>query len=386
MADNSAEQSLSELQLLYHTSRSIAASVDVDDVIAAYLDQVARGDRYACNIVVYNYDAGEIVSRTLRGTWKPDFGLVFSREEIPYQRDLLDDDLEVGQTVRINNVETDPRVPPVLLEMQQRDGRMSLALIPLAVQDHRVGLVTLAFRDPHDWQDHELRPYEVTAAQLSLALQRRIEADRHRERGQKLALLEERNSLARELHDSVTQMLFSLHMLAQSTKHAFEKNPEEGARRVDRIVDLSERALGEMRALLGQLRGGELGKEVSLITKIQRIADDLRLHGVVVELDLQAYIRQDSVVEHGIARIVQEGASNALKHASAQLVRIGIRVDESLVIEIEDDGIGIPDQPKQGLGLSTMRERTESLNGTFTLERLSKGTKLRFTIPRQDHV
>lgn len=376
-------QTLSDIQLLYHTSRSIAAAVDVDDVIAAYLDQVARGDRYACNIVLYNRGEDDaIVSRTLHGTWKPDIGLVFMRESFQYERDNLDDELDLGQTIRINNVTTDPRVPEGLSSLQARDGRPSLALIPLNVGDRRVGLVTLSFHEPHEWTDSELRPYEVTAAQLSLALLRRLEADHHRERGQKLLLLEERNRLARDLHDSVTQLLFSLNLMAQSTRQAWTKDPQEGFRRMDRVVDLSERALGEMRALLSQLRGQESLDSGTLSDQLALLADDLRSHDLEVTLTTNDITVVKPEFVYAVARVAQEAMSNALKHSQCHHVAVTLsQCAAAIRLEVTDDGIGISTSQRDGMGMSTMRERAEMLNGTLSVEPANPGTRVRLTLP-----
>ncbi|MGH2583454.1 MAG: GAF domain-containing protein, partial [Dehalococcoidia bacterium] len=249
------QAALEEARLLYETSRRIGAAGDVNDVIHAYLDQVATHGEYVCTVILYERnDDGERDAVTVRGRWSPWQGISTEIERLPYSYDDLDPPLDAGQTVLLRNVHTDPRVSPMLREIQTRSGRPALAMIPLMVRDERIGLVILSWPAVHDWTDAELHPYKVTAAQLATAIDSRRQQLLLMERGQQLAVLEERGRLARELHDSVTQLVFSVTLVAQTLAAAWRRDPAEGERRVNRLLQSSQAALAELRALLAELR------------------------------------------------------------------------------------------------------------------------------------
>ncbi|MBE7553395.1 MAG: GAF domain-containing protein [Anaerolineales bacterium] len=122
---------LAETQLLYQTSQRISTAMDVDEVIHAYLEQVAVRGRYACSAVLYELDEqGQRTAVIVRGQWSPENGLVHLEERIPYSRDALDPPLDAGLTITVADVRADPRVPPGLRELQIQEGRPALAFIP----------------------------------------------------------------------------------------------------------------------------------------------------------------------------------------------------------------------------------------------------------------
>jgi len=144
--------------------------------------------------------------------------------------------------VRISNVYTDPRVSPALRALQAKSGRPALAMIPLIVRGERIGLVILSYPTIHDWLDAELHPYQITAAQLATAIDSRRQQARVAQHDQQFAVLEERRRLAAELHDSVTQLIFSTTLIAQSIGPAWRRDPAEGEQRVQRLLELSQTA------------------------------------------------------------------------------------------------------------------------------------------------
>ena len=115
------------------------------------------------------------------------------------------------------------RASPELREIQARDRRPAVAMIPLMARGRRIGLVILSSPSIHQWSSADLRLYQATAAQLANAIDTRFQQSLLYERGQELAVLEERQRLARELHDSVTQMLFSMTLIAQSLAPAWQR-------------------------------------------------------------------------------------------------------------------------------------------------------------------
>jgi signal transduction histidine kinase len=424
----SSRGALDEMRLLYETSQRISLASDVDEVITAYLEQVARHTNYVCSVCMYDFDAqGERTAVVIRGRWNPDSGLQHLEERMHYSRDEIDPFLDAGQTVTIVDVRTDPRVSADLRQMQEESGRLALAMIPLMVRGRRIGLVVLSHPGVHTWDETGLRPYQATAVQLATAIDSRLQQGLLYERGQQLAVLQERQRLARELHDSVTQLIFSTTLIAQSVGTAWKRDPSEGQRRLDRLLELSQTALREMRTLLFELRPGDgtqgMGELLSnqdqtqaltgpervrrygLLDAIRQLAGDFSHDGVRVDVRTYEYSPnrfgagavlksgKEMTIEQDIYRITQEALNNAIKHARAHEILVMLDGSESkqLCLSISDDGVGfVPGSGQRtgeqsqagGFGMKTMRERAEALRGNLrVISAPGKGTTVEVTIP-----
>lgn len=410
------QSALDQTQLLYQTSQRISIAMEVDEVIHAYLEQVAVRGRYACSVALYELDEqGQRTAVMVRGQWTPQTGLVHLQERIPYSRDALDPPLDAGQTLTVADVRGDSRVPPGLREIQIQAGRPALAFIPLMVRGQRIGLVVLSDSTPHEWAPADLHPYQATAAQLATAIDSRRQHYLLSERGRQIAVLQERQRLARDLHDSVTQLIFSMTLIAQSIAPAWRRDPAEGERRINRLLELSQAALTEMRALLAELRppdslsptrsqsplplpGIMQVQREGLVAALQSHTANLARDGLQIKLYCTDYVRQPLDQEEALYRIAQEALNNVVKHARAQCVELTLAVErESIQLKVVDDGVGfapvsnlssaIPGQATGGLGLSTMRERAEALGGTVQLLAApGSGTTVTATIPRGDRI
>ncbi|HYN87951.1 MAG TPA: GAF domain-containing sensor histidine kinase [Ardenticatenaceae bacterium] len=426
------QRTLTETTLLYETSQRISTAMDVDDVIAAYLEQVATRGRYACTVVLYEHDAsGTRTARITRGCWTPEEGLLHAYERQPYRRDNLDPPLDAGETVTIADVRRDRRVPAGLRDVQIQVGRPALAMIPLMASGQRIGLVVLSYPDAHVWRTVDLQPYQVTAAQLAAAIQSRQQQLLLYERGQQVAVLNERQRLARELHDSVTQHIFSMTLIAQAIAPAWRRDRAEGERRVNRLLELGRSALAEMRSLLTELRppdsvpagldqgalpspgGVELRgsnpiqapastaldrvRRDGLVAALVAHTEDLARDGLQIDLDARAYHPQVIAWEEALYRIVQEALNNVVKHASASHVDITLLADDGTVrLTVRDDGAGFGTgrrpgadgsaaPSRGGYGLKIMRERAEALGGTVEVKSApGQGTVVEATFPSSE--
>jgi signal transduction histidine kinase len=418
------QHALDEMHLLYKTSQRIGLSDDVDGVIDAYLDQVAADGEYICNICLYEFD--EFQQRTavlIKGRWTPDDGSSRMEERVPYVQDNLDAILDSGETIVISDVRNDPRAPESLKEIQEESGRWALVMIPLMVRSQRIGLVILSHQGVHEWAEDTLSPYRAVAAQLAIALDHRMQQTLLQERGQQLAVLKERHRLARELHDSVTQLIFSTTLIAQSITPAWRRDPLEGERRVERLLELSQTALREMRSLLFELKSSEEMQDRELpatLTGLERIrhygvlgavrllAGDVYENGIIVNVEADeagsiylgpntsSRIGKEPVLEEGIYRIIQESLNNAVKHSRARHISINILCNKPgvLYFSVTDDGAGLPHLPTSadeksegsGLGMKTMRERAEAMGGVLRIMSApGKGTTIEVTVPLKEN-
>ena len=199
------------------------------------------------------------------------------------------------------------------------------------------------------------------------------------------AALEERQRLARELHDSVSQALYGIALGAKTARTLLDRDSTKVASPLDYILSLADAGLAEMRALIFELRPESLERE-GLVAALEKQAAALRArHEIKVETDLCNEPDAPLEIKEALYRIAQEALHNIVKHARASSVQIRMRCSpENVTLDVSDDGIGFePEGDFPGhLGLHSMRERTERLGGTLAVESApGKGTQIRAWIP-----
>ncbi|MCY9666126.1 sensor histidine kinase [Paenibacillus alginolyticus] len=200
------------------------------------------------------------------------------------------------------------------------------------------------------------------------------------------AVLEERRRLARDLHDTVSQELFAIHMSASSLPKILERNPDAAPGVMNQLIQMSHHAQKQMRGLISQLRPIELG-DMSLQEALEKwFPEYCRNHELQGKLDVSLHESISEAIEHQFFLIIQEGLANVVKHASAKQVRLAIYEREhQYVLQLQDDGQGFErrDIPSASHGLSTMRERAQKLGGEVEIDsKLGSGTRVRVRIPR----
>jgi signal transduction histidine kinase len=208
---------------------------------------------------------------------------------------------------------------------------------------------------------------------------------------EELAAAEERNRLARELHDSVTQTIFSMTLSAESARILLERDPTKAAAQLDRMRELAQSALAEMRSLISQLRPKTVAEE-GLIPALRRhVAERQRQDGLNVALHVEGFEGEEEqlppeIVE-GLFRIVQEALNNVVKHAQTDQAEVRLCPgDETISLLIEDAGVGFePDHVSSGashLGLISIGERVRALGGTLRIESQPQvGARIEVEIP-----
>jgi signal transduction histidine kinase len=195
------------------------------------------------------------------------------------------------------------------------------------------------------------------------------------------AALEERQRLARELHDSVSQALFGIGLGARTARTLLDRDPARVAEPLDFVITLAEAGLTEMRALIFELRPDALETE-GLVRLLDQQAAALRSrHGLLVETDLGPEPEAVLPVKEMLYRIAQETLHNTTKHAHAQRVTLSLRQNaEGIVLDVTDDGVGFdPAGLFPGhLGLRSMRERAARHGATIDIvSKPGHGTRTR---------
>lgn len=194
---------------------------------------------------------------------------------------------------------------------------------------------------------------------------------------EQLAVARERNRLARDLHDSVTQTVFSMTLTTQSALLLLEREPARVAGQLDRLSQLARNALSEMQLLISELKPEETGSN-SLVADLRRyLAGSHFPEELSIDFEVQGDQLLGYAEEQSLFHIVQEALNNIVKHAQTRKAQVRLHLIDPMWIEVEDQGRGFDLQHAQGnssrLGLQSMRERAAEIGWDFQV-RTSPGT------------
>lgn len=249
--------------------------------------------------------------------------------------------------------------------------------------DEIQGGIALYYPESRHFADEEIRLAMAFAGQAALAIQN---ADL-RKRVEQIAISEERNRLARELHDSVTQSLYSLTLLAEGWRRlANVGKPVDFNEALTELGNISQQALREMRLLVYELRPPILEQEGLARALQERLNVVEKRAGIKTRLWVEGSLSLAQGVENCLFGVAQEALNNALKHAAASSVEVSIKLTPALVcLEIKDNGQGFEPTllaERQGVGMSSMRERVVKLKGTLHIDsRPGQGTTVCAQLP-----
>ncbi|WP_164669562.1 sensor histidine kinase [Virgibacillus doumboii] len=203
----------------------------------------------------------------------------------------------------------------------------------------------------------------------------------------KAAAMEERQRLARDLHDAVSQQLFALTMMSEAAVKQLDKNPDVAKTQVQDVADTALKAQTEMRALLLHLRPIHLSGE-PLPIGVKKLVNELEQKtSMDFAVTIDEAIELSETTEEHVFRIIQESLSNTLRHSAATKVKLEVFIrSRELFLHISDNGKGFnmdeDTNRKTSYGLKTMKERSEELGGTFAIRSSEgEGTYIDIRIP-----
>ncbi|MCA1030802.1 sensor histidine kinase [Bacillus timonensis] len=244
-----------------------------------------------------------------------------------------------------------------------------------------------------DSQKDEVARITQALNQLALKIENHVqslqrladEKTKFAEKAHTAAVIEERQRLARDLHDAVSQQLFALNMMSSATSRIIESNPSKSKEMIEQIAHIASAAQVEMRALLLHLRPVHLGRDQlhdGLLKLIEELKDKC-------PIDFQTKIEDIQVLTKGtedhLFRIVQEAIANILRHADASIVKVELYQKEHHVyLHIRDNGKGFNVKEKKltSYGLQTMKERSDEIGGSFTIQSKEReGTYISIKVP-----
>jgi PAS domain S-box-containing protein len=368
-----------ELSALYKVMAMTSGSLDLDTILENSLDPV---------LAVMESDTGAIhlldeTKETLRlATWRgvPPH-LVAEIDSVPVDDGLAGWVIERGEPLVVPNIENGLR--PLLAI--PTTGPQAFIGAPIRAKGQVLGVLSVVGAAGQQFKPEEVTLLASIADEIGVA----VENARLYRQAEQLAVVRERERLARELHDSVTQSLYSLTLLSEAGRRlATTGDLDRAGQHLDRLGDISQQALKEMRLLVYELRPLVLRRE-GLVGALQQRLDAVEKRaGMDARLLTEGDIELAAPVEEALYRIAQEALNNALKHAAGTSVTVRISTeDDRVTLEIVDDGKGFDPQDTSaagGLGLVSMRERAEKLDGTVTIVSApGKGTSVQVCVKRE---
>jgi len=229
-------------------------------------------------------------------------------------------------------------------------------------------------------EDEELITLLAAHAAIAIANARLHEETRE------LSIVAERNRLALDLHDAVSQKLFGLVLEAEAAATVLDRDPAAARERIGRLQKLARDALDELGSLVFELRPPDLARD-GLAGALRKHVEVLRRLGhEQIELDLSAAPQPDGNRDAEVLRIAQEAVHNAVRHAHAEHIEVGLDARNGhLVLTVADDGVGFDPAAAavrgRRLGLTSMEERARALGGALTIDsRPGAGTRVRLEV------
>ena len=367
-----AEQRRAEqFRVISEVGRSMTSILSVDEL----LDEIVRlvKDAFASDLVEISLiDGDELIIKA--GVGPPWDDAHFQPQHIQVgTQGITGWVASKGEPILVNDVSQEPRYRSLSDAIRTK----SELAVPLKTKDMVIGVLNVESEQLNAFDESDLAVLQSLAHQAAIA----IENARLYEQAQQAAALEERSRLARDLHDAVTQTLFSASLIGEVVPTVWESDQEEGKELLQELRQLTRGALAEMRTLLLELRPAALS-ETSLDELLRQLGEAVTgRSGVPVTVTVEGECDLPSDVHVALYRINQEALNNVVKHARASEVEVSLRCTPSrdaadgekrdvVELQVSDDGCGFDPSsiPADRLGLGIIHERAEAIGATLEIE------------------
>jgi signal transduction histidine kinase len=348
-----------ELQTLLDVTATASSSLNFDEMLTTTLDLlVGLVDASRAGVILRDDVSGELRSHLLRP-----------------EREIVEADLEMMveacETVIVSGepLYVAPNIELGFLEPG--------VLLPLKIRNQMLGVLVIIGSAGRYFSDQELALFKSIAEQMSVA----VENTRLYEKAEQMAVASERSRLARDLHDAVTQTLFSSNLIAEVLPKIWERDPQVGRQKLEELRQLTRGALSEMRTMLMELRPSALA-EADMDELFGHLVNAfVGRSRLKVHFEAQGEGTPPVEVKEVFYRVAQESLNNIEKHANAREVLIQLSKDEThyeLIIKDDGSGFNMEAVSQDHLGLGIMQERAESIGALLTIESsLDNGTMVR---------
>ena len=370
---DSIYRSAEKIRLLTEVSQRIASILNVDELMVQVVQLIQKSFRYY-HVGIGLIEGNEVVYRVGSGIlWdSPDFQFKPGRLKIG-QEGITGWVASTSTYALIPNVNLDPRY--VWMVGSQTQSELT---VPILVKGNLVGVLDVQSDQLDSFNEGDVELMMALASQTGIA----IENARLYEDARKMAAFEERQRLARDLHDSVSQSLYGVTLYAEVAGQLLASGEIEKARQnLSELKEMAMDAMAEMRLLIYELRPSVFAEE-GLVVAIQARLDAVEGRvGLKTRLNVVGNISLEPRMEENLYRITQEALHNILKHARAKEASIHIAQDDnSIYLEIADDGVGFDYEKCLDIGcvgLSSMNERAQEIGANLeVISQEGTGTRI----------
>ncbi len=358
---HSLERRTDQLRAINETGRQISAILNVDELAAYVANSLQKTFAYHnVGIFLINQTSGSLILKSSAGAFEGVPGITLSSLET---NNIVSSVIRTGEAVLINNLLDEP-------EYAQSDAsgktRAELA-VPIKIGTRILGVLDIEEDSVNAFDDLDLFTAQTLADQLAVA----IENAHLYEQARDLATVQERQRLARDLHDAVSQTLFSASLIAEVLPRLWERNPDEARKRLEELRQLTRGALAEMRTLLLELRPATL-VDASLGELLRQLAESITGRArIPVNLKVEGECPPSAELKIAFYRIAQEALNNVAKHSQATQASVNLQCQsDKIELLIEDNGKGfeINHRSPNSLGLEIMQERAKSINAAVNIK------------------
>jgi signal transduction histidine kinase len=366
------EQQHKELEAIYRADDELNRHLRLDDVLQSLVNisvELMHADKGS--LLVWDDQREKMYARATYG-FKPETVAIMSFSK---GQGLAGKVALSGEPAIVEDARVDERVTPAIIEAEKIRG---LIQVPIWVAGEVFGTFSADYLQPHRFTEQEKRLLSAFAQRAGLA----IERARLYEREEQIAVMQERNRLARDLHDSVSQSLYGLSLYAEVAAQLLRSGDvEKTDQNLQELKSMALNALGEMRLLIYELRPSAFEEE-GLLAAIQTRLDAVEGRvGLETNFVVKGEISLPLPVEEGLYRITQEALNNVLRHARAKNVTITVAQDKEMVhLEVADDGVGFdPIKACEAgcVGLHSMKERAQEMGAEFEIiSQLGSGARV----------
>lgn len=374
------EQKTRSLQILYDVAASINASRDLDDLLSRFLGILTEVTGARAGTVRLLAEDNQMYLVSSVGIETQD---LIGEFVVPLNRCQCGKALTRGEVITGRDVNECSRFNSAPLF---NDDGIELIAVPLEYQGKQLGVYNL-FVDQHGLL--ELEDLQELLSSIGKHLGMAIEKTRLDQEAKQITILEERNQLAHEIHDSLAQTLASLRFQVRTLEKAAKQKAPELETELARLREGIYEGNREVRELISHFRApmDKRGLKYALQKAINDLKQDKNISVFVQEQ--WKYVEQPEVHEHQIVRIVQEAFCNARKHSEARTIRLLLKGNphDGFEVLIEDDGVGITRElgnsgPGDHIGLTVMQERAKRIGGNLTIEsEAGEGTRILLRFP-----
>jgi signal transduction histidine kinase len=369
-----------ELEALYSGDERIIRAMTLDQVFRAIVE-VAVKMLHADRGIVFVWDEKqeEVVPRVSHG-FMPE-----SLKVLHYEKGegMVGRVLETGETLIVPDVDLATLRPDIRAAIAA-EGIHSLVHLPIKVNDQTIGVFNVSFTRPDAINDDTARLFTALVQRAALS----VENMQLFEQTKELAVVEERNRVARDLHDSAKQKAFAALAQLGAVNGILKKDPSNAWSHLMEAENLVYEVIQELTFLIQEMYPMAL-KEKGLATTLREYVFEWEnRNGVMIDLNIQKPRRLDLEMEQAIYRMIQEALANVARHSRCDKVNVSLNYNEDCVaVTVQDNGCGFDVRNKSGgMGLRIIEERAESIGGEACIEsQQGVGTKVVITAPLNGH-